>query len=338
MNPRAFLLLLALVSLSANAQLTRDERLDSLIGQHKRLFRIDSLLKLMFYAKQFDTAYISRPSERWTVKARANISGRMSRSEGVLEGQSVRLRRTSQGKLTFSTSVGYRGISLGLSINPASFSGKDRDMELNLVSYGNKLGFEIAYEDSKRAKTEMETGGSTYDISDLGISSRMLNLTAYYALNHRRFSFPAAFSQSYIQRRSCGSVLFGVSYVGGHTRADASAAYQTPSMELRTSNFGLGAGYGYNYVPHRKWLVHLSLLPTVIVFKSDRMERDGEVVEVARHFPDVDVALRAAVAYRFENYFYGATFAGNTSRLGSDGQMVSVSTKWRLRLVFGVRL
>lgn len=46
---------------------------------------------------------------------------------------------------------------------------------------------------------------------------QVLNLTGYYTFNHRRFSYPAAFTQSYIQRRSAGSWLAGISYQSSRT-------------------------------------------------------------------------------------------------------------------------
>ena len=43
----------------------------------------------------------------------------------------------------------------------------------------------------------------------------MLTLNAYYAFNGRRFSYPAVFSQSWMQKRSCGSLMLGASFMGG---------------------------------------------------------------------------------------------------------------------------
>jgi hypothetical protein len=47
------------------------------------------------------------------------------------------------------------------------------------------------------------------------LTLKVVNLAGYYTFNHRHFSFPAAFTQNYIQRRSAGSWLAGISYQGG---------------------------------------------------------------------------------------------------------------------------
>ena len=45
-----------------------------------------------------------------------------------------------------------------------------------------------------------------------GLTSTIKGFNLYYIFNHRRFSYPAAFSQSTIQRRSAGSPLLGIGY------------------------------------------------------------------------------------------------------------------------------
>ena len=41
----------------------------------RQLFRGDSLLAANYYKIKYDTAYISRPNARWTIKLRGNLSG-----------------------------------------------------------------------------------------------------------------------------------------------------------------------------------------------------------------------------------------------------------------------
>lgn len=320
------------------AQGRHNAQLDSLLATHERLWRVDSLLKRAFYAKDIDTAYITRPQTRWTLKMRANLSGRQSEFSSEAGDIPVEMSVVGQRKGTISMAVGYRGISFGLAVNPAKLTGKNKETELNLVSYGNRYGFEVSYEDSRRMTAELTADGQTYALDGLSTRLRAVNATGYYALNYRRFSFPAAFSQSYIQRRSSGSLLFGFSFFGGRTEVDANEQYGTPDVLTKSVNLSIGAGYGYNYVPHRKWLLHVSALPTVIVFKHERLLLDGEATSRPHHFPDVDVAVRAAAIYSFENYFTGLTFTGNTMRLGSKDNLLFTTTKWRTRFVFGLRL
>lgn len=45
-----------------------------------------------------------------------------------------------------------------------------------------------------------------------GFKSSIKGFNLYYIFNHRRFSYPAAYSQSTVQRRSAGSMLLGIGY------------------------------------------------------------------------------------------------------------------------------
>lgn len=50
------------------------------------------------------------------------------------------------------------------------------------------------------------------DISYDGLTASIKGFNIYYIFNHNRFSYPAAFSQSTVQRRSCGSPMVGIGY------------------------------------------------------------------------------------------------------------------------------
>ena len=45
-----------------------------------------------------------------------------------------------------------------------------------------------------------------------GFQSNIKGLNAYWIFNHKHFSYPAAYSQSTNQRKSCGSLMAGFAY------------------------------------------------------------------------------------------------------------------------------
>ena len=106
-------------------------------------------------------------------------------------------------------------------------------------------------------------GMERIELPDGMLKVKTLNLNAFYVFNSHRFSYPAAFSQSYIQRLSAGSFLLAASGMGQHATLD-----WDQEMKLKMTNIGLGAGYGYNYVPGQGWLLHISGLPTFIVYSN----------------------------------------------------------------------
>ena len=66
-------------------------------------------------------------------------------------------------------------------------------------------------------------------------------------------------------------------------------------------NIGIGGGYGYNYVPGKGWLLHISALPTFIVYSNTSM------------------------VFNFTNN-------------GDKESLAVQNLKWRIRTFFGVRL
>ena len=101
---------------------------------------------------------------------------------------------------------------------------------------------------------------------------------------------------------------------------------------------GIGGGYGYNWVPSRKWLIHLSMLPTFVIFNRNNLTMDGERVRARHMHFNMIFNERAAIIYNFSSrYFAGATLVMNNS-VFSDDEVTVNQNKWRARALIGVRL
>lgn len=172
------------------------------------------------------------------------------------------------------------------------------------------------------------------------VKTKMANLTAYYVFNHRRFSYLAAFTQSYVQRRSAGSWLAGISYQGGsiETTDELKARYaNAPDLNIHIGLLGIGGGYAYNWVFGKRWLLHLSILPTFVIYNHNYMIVNGERRNASHLRFSMIFNERAAVIYNFSpRYFAGATLTMSNSIFDND---VTVNqNKWRARAFFGLRL
>ena len=74
-------------------------------------------------------------------------------------------------------------------------AGKYHDYEFNFRSYGKRFGFDFAYQDAKNFTGWHEHEGMEHiDLPEDVLSVKTLNMNAFYVFNHRRFSYPAAFS------------------------------------------------------------------------------------------------------------------------------------------------
>jgi hypothetical protein len=296
--------------------------------------RFDSVMTEKYRKGDIDTAYIMRPRTKWTVKARFNLSGATIESEGIEDGQHFKSEMTADYKSTLSMGISYLGISLNTALNPAKLLGKYNDYELNINSYGNRFGWDFIFQNAHNfTGWHDHEGMERIELPADMLSVKTLNLNAYYAFNGRRFSYPAAFSQSYIQRRSAGSFLLAASGMGQQAKLD-----WNQKMELKMTNIGMGAGYGYNYVPAQGWLLHISGLPTFIVYSKTSMTFGDNRVPLHYHFPEVIITGRGAVVRQRGNKFYGLSMVYNFTNIGNEESLALHNQKWRIRAFFGFRL
>ena len=304
--------------------------------------QVDSTLSARYFKHKgdIDTSYIIRPKTKWTVIARLNVSGAKIESEGIDNGNHFKSEMKADYKSTLSVAVSYLGISLSAALNPGKLMGKYSDFELNLNSYGKRFGFDVIYQNAHNFTGWHDTDGmERVELPEDMLTVKTLNLNAYYAFNSSRFSYPAAFSQSYIQRKSAGSFLLAVSGQGQHAKLSTRPDVDwTEEMNLKMTNIGIGAGYGYNYVPSKGWLLHISGLPTFIVYSKTSMTIGDTRVPLHYHFPEVIITGRGAVVRQWSNKFIGLSMVFNFTNIGHKESLSVHNTKWRVRTFFGLRL
>ena len=294
------------------------------------LHRLDSALRAKYNKGNIDTAYITRPKTKWTITARYNVSGAKIEAEGMDNGLQFKSEMTADYKSTVSVGVSYLGFSLNISLNPAKMMGKYRDYELNINSYGKRFGWDFIYQDAKNfTGWHDHEGMKRIELPADMLSVKTLNINAYYTFNSRRFSYPAAFSQSYIQRHSAGSFLLAVSGMSQHATLD-----WEQKTELKMTNIGIGAGYGYNYVPSKGWLLHISSLPTFLVYSHTSMTFGDTHVPLHYHFPEVIITGRGALVRQASKTFYGLSMVYNFTNIGNENSLALHNQKWRIRTFF----
>ena len=334
MNRRFFvvlILLFAMVSDSAAQKLT----------QRQRRERMDSVLAARYYKIPYDTNYVVRPQGRLTLKVRMNQTGNSIHAKGTVNGLYSKADLSTSHKTTFSLAAVYRGIGVGFAVNPAKWKGIYKDYEFNLNYYSNRLSLDLSYQRSESLAGDIKGDRGEQHLLDEDLKMKVLNMVGYYAFNHRRFSFPAAFTQSYIQRRSAGSWLVGISYQGGSIETTDKLKERNPNapdVRIYLGHVGIGGGYGYNWVLGNKWLLHFSMLPTFVVFNRNNMTVNG-VRKKAKHmrFNMIFNERVAVVRNLSPRYFIGATLVMNNSIFDDDVVVVN-QNKWRARAFFGMRL
>ena len=230
---------------------------------------------------------------------------------------------------------GWRWIFLGISFDIKDILGKSkspyekRRKELVFNLYSSKFGVDLY---SRKTGSDFKiTSYSNFDLENdyvdthfEGFESKIKGLNAYWIFNHRKFSYPAAFSQSTNQRRSCGSLMAGFSYSQHKITFDQSLlpadmqAQIRPSLQfhnLKYTDYNLSVGYGYNWVFAKNCLLNVSLLPAV-GFKKARVDDRPTNTESGwkEWIKDVnfDLITRAGITWNNSKYYIGASLVLHT--------------------------
>ncbi len=310
---------------------------------HKRLDwiqNVDSQYTSKYQSTaKFDTLYIRRPAESITFKFNVVFSGMGIITKGMINDAKYRSNLSTALRMATSLSASYQGIGLSLSFNPLNLSGKNKDYELNVNSYSNRWGFDIIYQDSKTLSGYYKIHGQEYQVAAGDMRTKMLNVNAYYAFNYRKFSFPAAFSQSYIQSKSAGSILVGASYLGEIIKTRDELEGTINNYRLHAGHFAVGAGYGYNLVfPHR-WMLHLSALPTLVVFNLNNTTINDVRQKDPSSFPDFVFTERMSLVHDFKhNFFMSYSAILTNTYFGHPEKEAFVYNKWRAWASVGWRM
>ena len=307
----------------------------------QRRARVDSALTARYYRTPYDTNYVVRPDGRLTLKLRLNQTGNDFHAKGTVNGVYSKADLKTSHKTTMSIGASYRGVSASLSLNPGKMSGAYKDYEFNLNYYSSSISLDFSYQRSESLTGDVYRDDNLSQMESGDLTLKVVNFAGYYAFNHRRFSFPAAFNQSYIQRRSAGSWLAGISYQGGiiETSNELKAkSPNAPDVSIDVGHVGIGGGYGYNWVLGKKWLLHFSMLPTVVVYNRNKFTVNDERKEAKRMRFNMIFNERAAIVYNFSpRYFAGVTLVMNNSVFDDDVVVVN-QNKWRARASLGMRL
>ena len=286
-----------------------------------------SAIKKFMNFSDFDTLYISPNRYNYALMA-THFSN--------FEYYSVTSEFPQPQKLSFSPNphnkiglyFGWRWIFLGWSVDIDDIyrktNRKNKGTEFDLSLYSSKLGVDIFYRRTGNNYKIHKIRGfydeipSDYseDFSGLKVDIKGLNL--YYIFNNRKFSYPAAFSQSTNQRRNAGTFIAGFSISKHNLDFDYQQlpAYiqerMNPGMKvnkIKYTNANISFGYAYNWVFARNCLACLSLTPAIAYKASDV---DAETQEGKAWYSkfNLDFLLRAGVVYNNGKYFVGTSFVG----------------------------
>ena len=244
------------------------------------------------------------------------------------EGQSVKFAPDPTFRM--GPYFGWRWIFLGYTVDVTHLGGGGNSKkDFNISLYSSKLGVDLFWrETGDDYKLRNVNIGSQYDTSNLnglafnGLEATIKGFNIYYIVNNKRFSYPAAYSQSTVQRKSAGSWLFGLGYTVHTLRVDWDCfenivdqvfnATDIVAPTLKISNvkytdIALSAGYSYNWVFARNWLFNASL-STGLAYNHSTSD-DTDSAKFYDHIKKLNYngILRLGIVWNNTKWFAGAS-------------------------------
>lgn len=324
-----------------------------------------------FFMKNVDPNYLMLPQHRFRIA----ISGDWGSVYTSMKCYDMPYYESVN--MTFGSNVApklglvfsYRNTNIGYSVD--LFRGYS-NFKFSILQNG--FGIELF-----RRKTTFSSGaiessgtGGKLEVGSGDIATTTFFLSGYVALNRRKFSMPAAFNASFIQRKSAGSALIVADFIYSRMAllSDALISRTGGVNEMELYQIAIGAGYGYNYTPNKgKFLLHVSATPMLAVLNrmiitgDDRMFMPDEAGynlilsrKIKPEFPvyitgQAKVALVYNISPRFvlafntvvNNIRFKAKdrmiATGSTSTLtdNPDIRMRLMTWDWNAVLYFGVR-
>lgn len=285
--------------------------------------------KLMESFSDVDTNYIKPQLYNYQVMLQATAS---------FENFTIRSRETNQS-ISFAPKnyykigpyLGWRWIFLGYTFDVKKLwlggSTRKPRTEFDISLYSTLFGIDFYYRRT----------GNDYQIHTLnlgrniktsfmentdfsGINVGVTGLNFYYIFNHRRFSCPAAFSESTCQRRSAGSFIAGLSWTRQslnfdcdllqsiiNSNPDTRNAKMDSSLMVRNlkyTDISVSAGYAYSWVFARNWLVCATMSPALAYNHTHgELER---ITDLSFNNINIDFIGRFSVVWNNTRWFAGA--------------------------------
>ena len=324
-----------------------------------------------FFMKNVDPNYLMLPQHRFRIAISGDWGSVYTsmKCNDIPYYENVNMSFGSNIAPKLGLVFSYRNTNIGYSVD--LFRGYS-NFKFSILQNG--FGIELF-----RRKTTFSGGGiessgtgGKLEVGSGDIATTTFFLSGYVALNRRKFSMPAAFNASFIQRKSAGSALIVADFIYSRMAllSDALVSRTGGVNEMELYQIAIGAGYGYNYTPNKgKFLLHVSATPMLailnrmIITGDDRMFMPDEAGynlilsrKIKPEFPvyitgQAKVALVYNISPRFvlafntvvNNIRFKAKdkmiATGSTSTLtdNPDIRMRLMTWDWNAVLYFGVR-
>lgn len=292
----------------------------------------------------YDTMYVQPTGYKFNAKV---LSSYRQENYRFLLPERKFMRMDGEPVSTIGAQVQYLAVSAGYDWNIKQlFTGQHQDFHEYRFGFSCMLFSAEFYATTNKVDTHIKRFGPydsprRYDIPFDGLNNFTWGIDAYYFFNHRRYSQPAAFSFSRIQKRSQGAWYTGFSYYNQDLNFDfinlpPDMRDQLPSSwedfryRVQTRNYAVRVGYGYNWVFAPKWVLGISESP-IIGIRRGYVNSSYEKTSFSLYN-----RLKGGIVWNNNHWFAGLT-ANFDIAIVNDKQTTYASTTFHTQLAVGYR-
>ena len=272
-----------------------------------------------------DTNYVEPQHYNWS----AMVQGTYNYDYYRLSANDQTVTFAPAPTFKFGPYFGWRWVFLGYTLDFKKVDVSESKQELDFSFYAAQVGADLYYRrtgsDYKIRHVDLGKHVDTDELENIpfdGLSVGITGFNVYYIFNHQRFSYPAAFAQSTMQKISCGSRMAGFGYMRNsldfdhrklgrviqeHTRQDVELDSGLMFNSVKYYNLNVSAGYAYNWVFAKNFLF-CSSLSLALAYKASRGEtadEDKSGFDI-RNF-NLDGIGRFALVYNNNRWYAGTS-------------------------------
>ena len=269
-----------------------------------------------------DSLYVTPNIYNMTIMTQYSYTYEYYRFSSSDNSQRISLRPENGNKMGLY--IGWKWLFLGWSIDMTKNSAKK---DLNLSFYTSKLGIDLLYRKRNEGFRITDAKGFVNDYGQKiehykhafdGFSTKQKGVNIYYIFNNKKFSYPAAYSQTTNQRISAGSFILGITYSEqtfrfNYNKMDPqlleNLKYELKFDKVKYKDFCINFGYSYNWVFAKNCLANISMTPGVGYKNSSLKINDSKELLSNINF---DLITRAGIVYNNSRYYIGASFISHT--------------------------
>lgn len=266
----------------------------------------------------YDSSYVVGTGKNWKAKL---ISYNWAGNNVLIFPNGEKIKVVSDIFSDFGPNVSFMALNLGYKWNVNRLWGHTDDdrrtfnFGFNCALLSANLNYSYVKGGTHITKFGDYNDGKRIDFPYNDIKQETFQIDAYYIFNNRRYSQAAGYAYSKYQLRSAGSWMLGavvtwqsnwMDFTYLHESMKPFLLLDSPVLCVKYTDYNLSGGYGYNWVLSPKWLLNVTVMPSVGYRHSSSKEYSSG---------GINMFAANAKAMLSLTYNHRALFAGCVSRI-----------------------